>query len=134
MGANSAHFSDAELRCHHGINGCTQLLVDTLEEIRHKAGDIPVRVNDAYRCAVCNLALGNAARNSQHMLGNAADISVPGMTAAQLEEIARTIPAVHGIGRDDRQQYLHVDVRDTPTVSAWCYDDKGDQCPYYPPA
>lgn len=130
-GAMSAHFSEAELACHHGVNGCTQLLVDTLEEFRAKVGNKPVTVADAFRCSRCNSALRNSATHSQHMLGLAADVSVAGMTAAQLEAVARTIPAIHGIGRNDHKNFLHLDVRETH--AAWCYnaDDKVEL--YYAP-
>ncbi len=138
-GATSAHFTESELRCHGtkcgpngtgcGVNGCTQELVDALEAFRTIAGQ-PVIVNDAYRCPQHNSEVGGA-KGSQHMLGEAADIRIPGMVAAQLERIARQVPAIKGIGRADLQNYLHIDVRST--LAAWCYASDGTQCAYYPP-
>jgi hypothetical protein len=52
------------------------------------------------------------------------------MTAADLEMVARGIPAIHGIGRADQQGFLHVDVRTDP--AKWCYNKHGVQVAYYP--
>ena len=130
MGASSEHFSSTELACKCcGVNDCTQGLVDALESFRAVAGQ-PVIVNDAYRCPKHNAAVGGA-QHSQHMLGQGADIRVAGLTAVQLEGIARSIPAIHGIGRADFQNYLHVDVREDP--HQWCYNAQGQQEAYYAP-
>ena len=130
MGATGPHFSEAELRCRGkncsvdgthgcGINGCKPSLIDALEAFREKIGK-PVLVNDAYRCPKHNGQVGGAGK-SEHMLGLGADVTVRGMTAGQLEAVARTIPAIRGIGRDDQKQYIHVDVRPTLTLAHWCY-------------
>ncbi len=138
--ASSEHFSDDELQCQGTecgpefigchIIGTTQALVDALEAFRAAVGK-PVIINSGYRCPVHNAAVGGAP-NSQHMLGEAADIRVTGMTAGQLEAYARTIPAIKGIGRADHAQYLHIDVRSSPTVIAWTYGMDGRTEPYYP--
>jgi uncharacterized protein YcbK (DUF882 family) len=129
MGATSEHFSDAELACHDcGVNGCTQALVDALEAFRAIVGQ-PVIVNDAYRCSAHNRAVGGV-QFSQHVIGQAADIRIQGMTAAQLESVARQVPGINGIGRGDFQDYIHVDVRSDP--SHWCYNEHGQQVAYYP--
>jgi uncharacterized protein YcbK (DUF882 family) len=133
MGASSSHFSDAELACRHcSVNGCTQALVDALEAFRALVGK-PVKVDSAYRCPEHNAAIGGAGK-SEHVEGLAADIRVEGMTAVELEAAARKIPPIRGIGRDDHQQYIHVDVRPTPTLAQWCYAADGKWCGYYPPS
>jgi hypothetical protein len=150
MDITSAHFGDAELRCHGTscgplrtgckVNGCTQALVDALEALRGAADKAWVQrfgeqvfpgvtVDDAYRCPIHNSSTPNAAISSQHVLGNAADIRIPGMAAAQLELIARTIPAIQGIGRADIQNYLHIDVR--PNPAQWCYAASGATEKYF---
>ncbi len=130
MGVSSQHFKSSELACHHcGRNECTQALVDALEQFRAAAG-LPVQVNDAYRCPFHNKAVGGIDK-SQHELGTAADISIVGLTGVDLERIARQCPLIKGIGRDDRNDYLHIDVRENP--AQWCYGADGKQCLYYPP-
>lgn len=126
-GATSEHFSASELACHHGVNLCTQELVDGLEELRAIVGK-PVRVNDATRCEICNAKV-NGAKNSQHRLGLAADIQVEGMTAAELYRAALQVPAFRdgGIGVS-LKSYIHVDVR--PRLTRWTYDVRGKETPW----
>ncbi len=132
MGISSEHFSEEELRCHCpcGENKCTQELVDALEAFRALVGG-PVVVVDAYRSPEHNASTPNAAKASQHQYGTAADVRVPGKTAAELEAIARQVPAIKGIGRNDHNNVLHVDVRLKP--AQWAYDAAGESVPYYPP-
>ena len=132
MGATGPHFSEAELACHHcGVNECKQSLVDVLETFRAILGK-PVIVSSAYRCPQHNAEAGGAGR-SEHVEGLAADIRVEGMTATRLEALARNIQAIRGIGRNDHQEYIHVDVRPTLTLARWCYAPDGKWCSYYAP-
>lgn len=131
MGATSAHFSEKELACRHcGKNECTTELVQALEAFRVEVGNKPVIVNDAYRCSVHNAEVGGVP-DSQHVLGQAADIMVIGMTAAQLYNAAVIIPAIKGLGRDDHKNYIHVDVRSN--FARWCYGTNGKQIAWYDP-
>jgi uncharacterized protein YcbK (DUF882 family) len=127
---SSEHFSDKELACPHcGVNGTTQEIVDALEELRTHIGK-PITVTSGYRCPEHNAAVGGAP-SSQHMLGLAADILVPGMSASDLETAARHITTIKGIGRNDHANFLHVDVR--KDEASWCYNEAGQQIPYYFP-
>lgn len=134
MGATSAHFSNSEMACKCGCraNECVPELLAALEAFRAAVG-APVIVNSGYRCPAHNAAVGGA-KASQHVLGRAADVRVKGRTPAELEAVARAIPAIRGIGRDDHKGFVHLDVRETPNLAAWCYSKDGGQCPYYPPA
>lgn len=151
----SEHFKDAELRCRGtdcgltpdgertgqpcGLNLCQQELLDALEVFRASAKAVwesaqtapfpGVVVDSAYRCRIHNSAVGGKP-DSQHLQGIAADIRVPSMIAAHLEQIAREIPAIRGIGRADHQEYVHIDTR--PTEATWCYDAAGSTVPYFP--
>lgn len=147
--ASSPHFTDQELacKCGCGVNLCTQELVDALESLRALARNVPIRIDSAYRCPAHNSETPNAVKCSQHQLGNAADIVIPGLPAPAMEYLAQCISAIGGIGRADHQGYIHVDVR--PRVSAapwptnetwggygthWCYDTEGKECNWYPAA
>lgn len=130
MGATSLHFSNTELACHHcHLNNCKQELVDMLEQFRTAVGK-PITINDAYRCPQHNKDIGGAIR-SQHVLGMAADVSVQGLKATELEVIAHTCSMVTGIGRNDHSNYIHLDTRLIP--AKWCYNTTGSEIPYYPP-
>jgi len=48
-----------------------------------------------------------------HVRGMAADIRVPGLTTAELRDLARSLGAT-GVGYYPTVQFVHVDVRDTP--------------------
>jgi uncharacterized protein YcbK (DUF882 family) len=129
---NSEHFQDSELRCHHCMeNKVTAELLDALEKFRTLAGNRPVHVDSAYRCPAWNAKIGGVT-DSQHLVGCAADIRISGMLPSALEKIARQIPEIRGIGRADMQGYLHIDVRESIAVVAWCYDQLGHQTAYYP--
>lgn len=120
----SEHFSNSELACKHcGINNCTPELVNALERFREAVGK-PVLVDDAYRCAAHNAAVGGVP-DSEHTLGIAADIKVPGLSARELYAIAVKIPGVNGLGVDDKRAYIHLDLRKVP--ARWCYDPETGQ-------
>ena len=55
-----------------------QRLAEFLEQVREVLGDRVVVINSAYRSAAVNAACGSR-ESSQHRLGCAADIRVPGM-------------------------------------------------------
>lgn len=131
MGASSKHFSDAELACKHcHVNGCLPELVGVLEQLRaqlsvERRKDTPVLIDSAYRCSVYNATLRNAAKNSEHVFGIAADVRVEGMTAAELLEFVVRVPGIRGVGRNDFDNYIHVDTRAMP--ARWCYSANGFQ-------
>jgi len=147
MGATSEHFSAMELECHGtkcgpncagtDKNGCQQAIVDALEQFRaavsaHQGKDTGIVVNDAFRCAIHNAEVGGVA-NSEHVQGIAADVTVWGMTGAQLEAIALTCPSITAIGRSDNPAYIHIDTRHmTQGHARWCYDAHGKWCAWFP--
>ena len=63
------------------------LCEDVLERIRSLL-DQPVRVNSGYRCPELNAAVGGST-HSQHLLGEAVDIEVPGLSNKRLAELIR---------------------------------------------
>jgi len=60
-----------------------QRLAELLEQVKSAIGGKPVMVNSAFRCKQVNDAVGSK-DTSQHRLGCAADIRVPGMAPNQV--------------------------------------------------
>jgi len=58
-------------------------LANFLEEVKKVLGGKPIMINSAYRGPEVNAHVGGS-KNSQHMVGCAADIKVPGMTPEQI--------------------------------------------------
>lgn len=65
------------------FTGSLVQLANMLETIRAHFGR-PLKVNSAFRGAAVNAATPGASKTSQHMLGEAADIEIPGVDDADL--------------------------------------------------
>ena len=97
---------------------CTTTLVDEalppiLQKIRDHFG-APVRIVGPYRCPEHNAETPNAAKNSRHTKGMAADIKVDGAAPAEVAKFAESI-GVLGIGLYDTDKdghFVHIDTRD----------------------
>lgn len=114
MGDLSAHFSKSELACHCcGALKIDNHLIEALEELRWLAGRAIV-VHDAYRCLSHNQEVGGVT-DSEHTRGQAADISIPGLSLQQMFELALRVPTFlnGGIGAYDGK-FLHLDIRPHP--------------------
>ena len=112
MGDLSTHFSRKELGCRCcGRLQIDSRLLDGLEALRSLAG-VPVIVHAGYRCARHNQQVGGVP-HSEHLAGEAADISLPGLSLQRMYELALEVPqfAAGGIGVYDGN-FLHVDVRE----------------------
>jgi uncharacterized protein YcbK (DUF882 family) len=118
-GRLTEHFSRDEFacKCGCGFDGISMDLVRGLERLRDALGK-PIVILSGCRCARHNMAEGGA-RRSQHVLGRAADIRVPGMGAGEVYAAAAGISELHGFGVDDARNFVHVDVREIGT--RWCY-------------
>jgi hypothetical protein len=84
-------------------------LATFLEEVKRVIGGKPIMVNSAFRSKQVNDAVGSK-DSSQHRLGCAADIRVPGMTP---DEVVRALIAA-GIGYDqvirEFDRWTHISV------------------------
>jgi hypothetical protein len=84
-------------------------LADMLEQVKVVLGGKPIMVNSAFRSKQVNDAVGSK-DTSQHRIGCAADIRVPGMTP---DEVVRKIIA-SGIGYDqiirEFDRWTHISV------------------------
>lgn len=87
-----------------------------LEEVKTALGGKPVMVNSAFRSKAVNDAVGSK-DTSQHRVGCAADLRVPGMTP---DEVVKTIIASK-IGYDqvirEFDRWTHVSVPNTPDAA-----------------
>lgn len=123
------HFSIEEFRCHDGTEYPQEWVVDrltplcaALEAIRDALGGHPIRILSGYRTPAHNEALRDAdgsgtgvAKNSQHVVGRAADITVDGLapsdvhaTILQLDEAGSI--QIGGLGL--YRGWVHIDVRE----------------------
>jgi hypothetical protein len=87
-------------------------LADFLEQIKAVLGGKPIMVNSAFRSKQVNDAVGSK-DTSQHRIGCAADIRVPGMTP---DQVVKAIIAA-GIGYDqvirEFDRWTHVSIPNT---------------------
>jgi len=87
-------------------------LADFLEQVKSVLGGKPIMVNSAFRCKQVNDAVGSK-DTSQHRIGCAADIRVPGMTP---DQVVKAIIAA-GIGYDqvirEFDRWTHISIPNT---------------------
>ena len=107
-------------------------LAKFLEQVKTVLGGKPVMINSAYRSEAVNNAVGSR-NTSQHRIGCAADIRVPGMTP---DEVVKAVIAA-GLGYDqiirefDRWTHLSIpnNPEDKPRQQALIIDRSGTR-PY----
>ena len=103
-------------------------LAEFLEKVKEVLGGKPIMVNSAFRCKQVNDAVGSK-DTSQHRVGCAADLRVPGMTP---DEVVKAIIA-SGIGYDqvirEFDRWTHISVPnkyfDSPRKQALIIDKQG---------
>lgn len=91
-------------------------LAQKLELIREYLGDVPIRITSGFRTAKHNMAIGGA-RQSQHMVGLAADFVVPGMSDKYVQ--ARLAQVKDKIGfclEITNGKWTHIDLRSSNHV------------------
>jgi len=84
-------------------------LANFLEQVKELLGGKPVMVNSAFRSAQVNQAVGSAP-TSQHRVGCAADLRVPGMTPNEVVQaiISSDLPYDQCIREFDRWTHLSI--------------------------
>jgi putative chitinase len=91
-------------------------LAEFLEQVKTALGGKPIMVNSAFRSEAVNNAVGSR-NTSQHRIGCAADIRVPGMTP---DEVVKTVIA-SGIGYDqlirEFDRWTHISVPNTKDMT-----------------
>jgi hypothetical protein len=93
-----------------------QRLAEFLEEVKEALGGKPIMVNSAFRNKQVNDAVGSK-DSSQHRVGCAVDIRVPGLTPDQVVRaiIASGLPYDQVIREFDR--WTHLSVPNTPEAA-----------------
>ena len=110
------YFTREEFRCKCGGRYCDgypadidMSMVKIADEIRNRIGK-PIQINSGLRCKTHNANVGGVP-NSQHLLGNAADLGCPiGCTPAQMASIAEEIMGDTG-GIGIYPWGIHIDTR-----------------------
>lgn len=104
----SANFNEREFACRH----CGQVyvepaMVERLQVLRQALGK-PIKVTSGYRCPTHNKNVGGATQ-SRHMQGQAADITVDGMSPLQVSQAADKV-GFGGIGIYLKSGFTHCDI------------------------
>ena len=110
------YFTRAEFKCKCGGKYCNGYPVDIdmnmvkiADKIRARIGK-PIPINSGLRCKIHNANVGGVS-NSQHLLGNAADLGCPsGCTPAQMASIADEVMGDTG-GIGTYSWGIHIDTR-----------------------
>jgi uncharacterized protein YcbK (DUF882 family) len=123
------NFSKEEFDCNDGsempINVYHNMVkvANQLQTLRDYIGK-PIQVNSAWRSEEYNTSIGGV-KNSQHIMGRAADIVIKGMTPIEVSKIIEEL-----IGKGDMLQgglgiyssFVHYDIRGTK--ARWDYSKK----------
>ena len=109
----SSNFRVQEFACGDGTDTVfvAPRLVMVLQSIRSHFGKA-VSIHSGYRTPPYNAKVGGV-EDSQHTYGTAADISINGVSVADVAAYARSImPDWGGVGIYKSQGFVHVDVRE----------------------
>jgi uncharacterized protein YcbK (DUF882 family) len=131
----SPNFRRSEFACKDGCGLANPhpALVAGLQTLRDRVGRAVIIISGG-RCAQRNKN-EHGAEHSRHLpnldgFTEAADITIPGMSARSIYAMAREVPEFKGFGVDDERQMVHVDVREDP--ARWCYRS-GKEAPWTEP-
>lgn len=109
MGDLTKNFDKSEFKCHCcDLNLVKYKLVTVLQAIRDHFGE-PIIVLSGTRCPKHNKEVGGA-KNSQHMLGNAADIHMKRVSPKDIATFAKTLMPGWG-GIKAYPTFTHIDIR-----------------------
>lgn len=88
-----------------------KLLAEQLEQIRTALGDRPITITSGYRSRAIELEKGRSGQ-SRHVLGEAADITVKGLTPRMVQRALAWWPGGMGYGKT----FTHIDIRHLSTL------------------
>ncbi|MFC4145733.1 D-Ala-D-Ala carboxypeptidase family metallohydrolase [Micromonospora mangrovi] len=103
-----------------------------LEALRRSLGDQPIYVTSGFRSIACNSQVGGAS-DSQHLYGNAADVTSRSSSLCQLARSARSrgFSGIYGPGYPNHSDHVHLDSRRQNTAdrssdtTSWSAPDCG---------
>ena len=93
-----------------------QRLAYLLEKVKEAVGGKPVMINSGFRSKQVNDAVGSK-DSSQHRIGCAADIRVPGMTPRQVVEACITASVLFDQIILEFDAWTHISVSSDPTLA-----------------
>lgn len=89
-------------------DGMNLVLLAALDQLREEYGK-PIYVSSGWRCPSHNAEVGGVS-NSQHVLGNAADIYVDG-DYEEFYNLVLDMGLFDGVGHYPNDEFVHVDMR-----------------------
>jgi len=92
------------------------VILSAIDELRHIVGK-PFRINSSYRDKKYNEYVGGS-KHSQHLLGNAVDISTRGMNAEDKANLVREA-LNKGLSVGIYKTFIHLDCRASQSVLWW---------------
>lgn len=119
---NSKYFKESEQVCkccNQGAEKINPTLLDRLDRLRELWG-YPIYVSCMYRCPSHNAEVGGV-YNSQHVLGNGADIYIDGDYQTFYDYVLNS-NLFDSVGYYPNDEFVHVDVRDNgkhPNYYRW---------------
>ena len=87
-----------------------------LEQVKKVLGNKPVMINSAFRCKQVNDAVGSK-DTSQHRLGCAADLRIPGMTPDELVQAIRASNIQYDQLIREFDRWTHISIPNTPEMT-----------------
>jgi uncharacterized protein YcbK (DUF882 family) len=110
MVKDTKNFKVSEFACPCGCgkNEIKQSIIDLCQKVRDHF-KVPVKVTSGYRCPKHNASLEGSAKNSQHLLGTAADLVVTGITPDKVYYYCDKLNPKGGVGK--YSSFTHIDTR-----------------------
>jgi uncharacterized protein YcbK (DUF882 family) len=116
----TCNFSLSEFECNCGCEMPEAVKLNIIElaenlQILRDVLNVPIKLTNAYRCESKNKSV-NGSKNSQHLVGKAADLQVSGMAPKDVADVVSELMEngllkMGGLGR--YETFTHVDIRGT---------------------
>ena len=87
-----------------------------LEQVKKALGNKPVMINSAFRCKQVNDAVGSK-DSSQHRIGCAADLRIPGMTPDEVVQAIRASNIQYDQLIREFDRWTHISIPNTPEMT-----------------